>query len=245
MAVLKQLQQSGRCTIVVGQESRCTDCLVREAGICAALTEPELSQLARTSRQVEKKPGEAIVRQGDAVEAYYNIVEGHVRVSRTTEDGRRFITGFLGRGDFIGLAQANEHAATVEAIDHVTLCRFPQRDLRALMEDLRPLERSLNSATAHELVLAQDHMMLLGCRTARERLATFLLSRLRRPPGGGLPTVIDLPMSQTDMADHLGLRLETVNRLLAALRRDGVIGRTVDRRALLLDRDSLRAMAGG
>ena len=244
MAVLKQLQQSARCGIVVAQGSRCSDCLAREASICAPLTDTELSQLAQTSRHIEKKAGEAIVHQGDPVEAFYNITEGHVRVSRSTEDGRRFITGFLGRGDFIGLAQADEHAATVEAIDQVSLCRFPRRDLLTLMKDLRPLEQSLHGATAHELVLAQDHMMLLACRTARERLATFLLSRLRRPPGGSLATVIDLPMSQTDMADHLGLRLETVNRMLASLRRDGIIGRTVDRRALLLDRDALRAMAG-
>lgn len=244
MTVLKLLQQPVRCAIVVGQSARCATCEARNASICASLPAPELARLAQASRHLEKQAGEAIVHQGDPVEAYYNITGGHVRVSRSTEDGRRFITGFLGRGDFIGLSLQPEHPATVEAIDHVTLCRFPRRDLQAMMDDLRPLEQSLHEFTAHELVVAQDHMMLLGCRTARERLATFLLSRLRRPPGPDMAAVIDLPMSQTDMADHLGLRLETVSRLLAELRRSGVIGAIVERRALLLDHDALRTMAG-
>jgi CRP/FNR family transcriptional regulator len=243
MSTMESYLRPMRAPVVVGVSDPCKDCEARAYSLCRALPEADLAQLARVTRRRRLTPGQVLLSEGEPVEHYYNIVEGHVRVFRTLEDGRRQITGFLERGDFIGLALGETHEFTVEAIDEVELCQFPRRALLGLVDDLRPLERALRDLTSHELVAAHDHMVLLGRKTAQERVASFLVQRACPAPAGA-PESVRLPMTQTDIADYLGLRLETVSRVMNALRTQGVIARPSAHHVLVTKPAALRQMAG-
>jgi CRP/FNR family transcriptional regulator len=243
MSTMESYLRHTRAPVVVGVSNPCKDCEARAYSLCRSLPEADLAQLARVTRRINLEAGRVLLSEGEPVDHYFNIVEGNVRVFRTLEDGRRQITGFLERGDFIGLALGETHDFTVEAIDDVELCQFPRRALLALVDDLRPLERALRDLTSHELVAAHDHMVLLGRKTAKERVASFLMQRACPAPTG-MPESVRLPMTQTDIADYLGLRLETVSRVMNALRSQGVIARPNPHHVLVMKPDTLRQAAG-
>ena len=161
-------------------------------------------------------------------------------------DGRRQITGFLFAGDFVGLATAKDYAFSVEAIEPATLCRFRSDEYRSLTRERPALEGALLDRATHELAAAQDQMLLLGRKTAQERIASFLLSlRGRDPMRPPRDDEVRLPMTRAEIADYLGLTIETVSRVLTRLKKSGVI-RTPSLHAIQIERpDVLQALAGG
>jgi CRP/FNR family transcriptional regulator len=209
--------------------SNCDDCGARHTGICAALTEEDLAFLANAAQRAVIPAGDVFMEEGEKATYFYNINQGNVRLFKSLPDGRRQITGFAGPGYFLALAQSEKYIFSAEAMDNVKLCRFNRASLIAVFEEFPALERRLLDAAMHELVIAQQHMLLLGRKTAVERVASFLLSwaeRLELCPAGALPkpgTVLHLPLSRTDLADYLGLTIETVSRSLGQLKRDGLI----------------------
>lgn len=244
MTIMGAFLRSTRCGAVVEVSTLdpgkpCAGCAAQTFSFCRALSHSQLGQLARFTRHVSLRPGQQLVGQGDATEHYYNVVGGHLRAFRELEDGRRQITSFLECGDFIGLSRNDTYDFTIEAIGDVRLCQFPRLALQALVDDFQLLERYLHEQTSNELLAAHDHMVLLGCKTARERVISFLL--YRAGPNGAS---VELPMTQSDIADHLGLRLETVSRVMNALRAEGLIARPGPHKILLLEPAALRAAAG-
>ena len=161
--------------------------------------------------------------QGDRAASCYRILSGCVRIVKLMEDGRRQIGEFLMAGDLLGFDALETHDFAAEAVSDVVLRRYPRRMVDALAENNIGLARRLRDLTAVSLRTAHTRLMLLGRKTASERIATFLLEMAERLPQARA-RVLDLPMSRTDMADHLGLTIETVCRILAHLRRDGTIG---------------------
>lgn len=233
MAILHELSEFRR-PVAINLANRptpanCEDCGARQNGLCEALTEDELAFLARSAQRITLAPGTVFVEEGEKAVYFYNINHGNVRLFKSLPDGRRQITGFSGPGHFLGLAAGENNAFSAEAMDGVKLCRFSRASLMAVFEELPVLERKLLGVAMHELVLAQQQMLLLGRKTAIERIASFLLSwavRLEICPAGGLPaanSVLKLPLSRTDLADYLGLTIETVSRSLSQLKRDGMI----------------------
>jgi CRP/FNR family transcriptional regulator len=244
MATLGALLRPTRCGTLVGapvplQSRSCVNCAASDDSFCRGLSAAHIAELQQVTGHVTLQPGQQLVGQGEQADHFFNLTEGHVRAFRLLEDGRRQITGFLERGDFIGLTRGATYEVGVEAITEVRLCRFSRRALLALMDDIRPLERALHDRTSHELVAAHDHLVLLGCKTARERVITFLLQR-----AGPAGTNVELPMTQTDIADYLGLRLETISRTLHALIKEGLIERPEPHRIRLVKPSALREMAG-
>jgi cAMP-binding proteins - catabolite gene activator and regulatory subunit of cAMP-dependent protein kinases len=133
-----------------------------------------------------------------------------------------------------------------EALEPLQLCRFPRKKLEDLLVELPKLERRLLGETAHELAVAQDQMLLLGRKTAKERVASFLVSLSRRAVKRRRPaSPLDIPMSRTDMADFLGLTTETVSRTLTQLRRAKLIADSGRKGIAILDRDGLSALVDG
>jgi CRP/FNR family transcriptional regulator, nitrogen fixation regulation protein len=161
--------------------------------------------------------------QGDPVENCWRILSGCVRTVRLLEDGRRQVGEFLFDGDIFGLDDLAIHEFAAEAVTDVKLRRYPRRMIEALAESRAALARRLRTLTLNNLHAAHERMMLLGRKTAMERLASFVLEMDRRSATPGR-AVLDLPMSRTDIADHLGLTVETVCRVLAHLKRDGTLG---------------------
>lgn len=202
----------------------CADCKVRLVSVCAALTGEELDELEALSQHIHLAPRQALFRQGDRADAVYNVTEGMVRLSRLLPDGRCHVMGFAMVGDFLGLALLEAHDVTAEALSQTALCRFDRHPFGTLVTGKPHLLQRLHERTGHELSLARDHMTLLSRRTAEEKVASFLLSLRERYARIGLTSVtVALPMGRQDIADHLGLTIETVSRLLTRLDREKVI----------------------
>jgi CRP/FNR family transcriptional regulator len=161
-------------------------------------------------------------------------------------DGRRQITGFVGMGQFLGLAVSDTYAFSAEAIDTVRYCRFTRAGLRALLDDFPLMERRLLEVASVELVAAQDQMLLLGRKTARERLASFLAMQSRQGASNQQPRMrFALPMTRGDIADYLGLTDETVSRTLTKLRIEGLIDIPSQSEVTIRNRPALEELAGG
>jgi len=203
---------------------RCADCTVRPISVCAVLEPDELAELEALSDESGFAEKETILLQGDEATSVYNITEGTVRLYRLLPDGRRQIIGFLLPGDFMGLALSERYAFSADAVEPVKACRFNRVSFSNLVAQKPHFLRRLHEAATHELTLAQDHMVLLGRRTAEEKVAAFLISLRERRRRLGLGTVtLPLPMTRQDIADYLGLTLETVSRTISKLAREKAI----------------------
>ncbi|GJD34991.1 Crp/Fnr family transcriptional regulator [Methylobacterium aerolatum] len=221
----------------------CAECRVRLVSVCAALTGEELDELEALSQPLHLAPRQALFGQGDRAGAVYNVTEGMVRLSRLLPDGRRHVMGFAMVGDFLGLALPEHHDVTAEALGPTVLCRFEKRAFGDLVKAKPHLLQRLLDRAGYELSLAHDHMTLLSRRTAEEKVASFLLSlRERYARIGQTSVTVALPMGRQDIADHLGLTIETVSRLLTRLDREKAL-LIVPGGVRLVDLDRLRDLA--
>jgi len=224
----------------------CAACAARQLAFCNVLEGSDLGRLLQILTETTATTGQAIFYEGDDAEHVYNVTEGVVRVSKMLPDGRRQITGFLFPGDFLGLSHDDAYAYTAEAIGPSRLCRFKRDRLLALFDELPSLEKRLLGMAADELAAAQDQILLLGRKTARERVVSFLrlLAKQARKRGeSGNP--LNLPMSRADIADYLGLTIETVSRTITKLAKDGLIILPSSNRVVLSDMDALEAIEMG
>lgn len=209
--------------------SACISCGARHLGMCDALSDDDLSVLSRAAHRMTLSAGKLIIEEGQSAEYFYNVNSGTVRLFKSLPDGRRQITGFATAGHFIALASTSTHMVSAEAIDTVQICRFSRMTLTSMVIEYPVLERKLLDIAIHELVLNQQQLLLLGRKTALERLATFLLSWWQQQDPCSTNTLpstnakLNLPLSRTDLADYLGLTIETVSRSLSVLKKDGLI----------------------
>jgi CRP/FNR family transcriptional regulator len=161
-------------------------------------------------------------------------------------DGRRQVTGFLFQGDFLGLAFDGSYTYSAEALTDATVCRFARRQFENFVDDHPDVERRLRAMASNELAAAQDQMVLLGRKTALERVASFLLGLIRRQEQLGRDgKAIRLTMTRNDIADYLGLTTETVSRTLTGLRHQGVIELDGNTLVRVRDRAWIKAIAQG
>lgn len=172
---------------------------------------------------------------------------GSLKIYTLLADGRRQVTGFMFPGDFLGLSLEGEYAFTIEALQNAELWWFSRESFDSFIETHPTVERELYRMAAHELAAAQRQMVLLGRKTAAERLASFFLELLKRERriNDSAERSFDLPMSRVDIADYLGLTKETVSRMLAELRSRGLIRLVQLDRVEVLDLAGLSRMADG
>ena len=228
-----------------GAERGCHACAVRSLSICGAMPVSGLQRLESIRRDVNIEPRQMLFFEGDAAADLFNVTSGAVKIYKLLADGRRQITGFILPGDFLGLALHNQYTYSAEAVVSTTLCRFPRRALEKLLDEFPALEKRLLQTASNELATAQDQMLLLGRKTASERIATFLLSLGEREERrGARHDVIELPMSRNDIGDYLGLTVETVSRTFTRFRKAGLLALDSAQRVNILDRDELRSLAG-
>jgi CRP/FNR family transcriptional regulator len=223
----------------------CFSCAVRELAVCGVLESAALRAFKESGPTVHHQAGETIVFEGNEALSVYSLISGLLRLSKLLPDGRRQIAGFLFPGDFLGITLEEEHAFTAEAIAPSALCRFPRRQFDAFLADHPALERRLYAVAAHELAAARQQLVLLGRKTATERLASFLLMLNGRCHATRPDDVVDLPMSRADIADYLGLRIETVSREFSTLRAQRVIQLVTRQSFRIVDRVCLEQLAEG
>ena len=183
---------------------------------------------------------------GETAGVVFLVINGMLRAFKSLPDGRRLITAFLGEGDYLGLAVDGRYQYAVEAVTPVNLRRFPRHRFEAILGDSPRLRNTLLHNATEELRLAQDHMVLLGRKSAMEKLTSFLLHLARRNKRAGRPpSPVSLSMTRGDIADYLGLTTETVSRTLTLLREDGVINFPASRKVAILRFDKLAALSSG
>jgi len=176
----------------------------------------------------------------------FNLTDGVVKIYKMMADGRRQVTGFLFPGDFLGLVHNESYAYNAETVTETKLCQFPRSQFEALLDELPDLEQRLLGMASHELASAQDQMLLLGRKSAPERVASFLLMLARaierqRHPGNP----IAIPMARTDIADYLGLTIETVSRTLSKFSSQHLIQLMDNKQVQLVDPAALYKVAVG
>ena len=169
-------------------------------------------------------PCETVFSEEELTTSFYNVLEGVMRLYKLLPDGRRQIVGFALPGDFLGMNISGRHNFSADAIGPVVVCQFPKASFGRFIEDKAHLLRRINELAIRELSQARDHMVLLGRRSAEEKVATFLLGwRDRLMLLHGPSNIVPLPMSRQDIADFLGLTIETVSRTFTKLERDRII----------------------
>ncbi|MBB5746275.1 helix-turn-helix domain-containing protein [Brevundimonas variabilis] len=228
------------------RSNACDTCGARPLSVCASIDDADLSRLDALAEHLDLQSGETLIQADEAASHVFNITSGSVRVYRLLSDGRRQITGFLFAGDFLGLATGDTYVFSAEAIEPVTACRFRKSDYRTLIRETPALETALLDRANHELVAAQNQMLLLGRKTALERVSTFLLEMPTQDPARPGPQErVHLPMTRAEIADYLGLTIETVSRVFTRLKTQGVI-RLISLSEVRIEQpDVLRALADG
>ena len=224
----------------------CKSCEVRHKGMCGALNSMELTLLSKHTRQVTQPAGEELVGESTDIDAYDNIMRGVVKLSKTLEDGRQQIVGLQFAPDLVGRLYASESPLTAQAASDVDVCRVPRTILERLIDGNPELRKRLMDQSLRELDEARDWMVTLGRKTASEKVASLLLLIATHldPDAGGERRVFDLPVSRLDIADYLGLTIETVSRQLSKLKREKIITITANRHIEVLSFARLRARAG-
>jgi CRP/FNR family nitrogen fixation transcriptional regulator len=187
------------------------------------------------------KKGTEIYGEKEPADYVYQVRIGAVRSYKLLSDGRRQIGAFHLAGDIFGLENGSEHRFTADAIVDTTVRLIKRHSLEMVAESDAVVSRNLLSMTTNNLQHAEDHMLLLGRKTSLERVAAFLTEMDRRLTAAG---VMALPMSRRDIADYLGLTLETVSRALSRLHELGILGfiGTNQRQIVLLDRRQLASL---
>lgn len=202
----------------------CAECSVRLVSVCGALELSELEALERISHLTTFAPKSMLFDQGALAGSVFNVTEGVVRLYKSLPDGRRQIMGFALPGDFLGLALMDRYGVTAEAVTTVKACRFMRSSFVSYIDGKPHLLRRLHEFAGHELSLAQEQMLLLGRKTAEEKVAAFLINlQTRYGRIGPMSVTVPLPMSRQDIADYLGLTIETVSRTLTKLAREKAI----------------------
>ena len=202
----------------------CASCGARPYSVCSAIADADLAFLAAVALPMTIEAGASFMAEDEPASHFFNLTGGTARLFKLLPDGRRQVLGFARSGHFLGLVSAKAYTVSAEAVEQVHLCRFPRARLHRLVGQFPRLERQLLETTANELATAQEQMVLLGRKTARERVASFLVGWAV----GGRPcappvTHLHLPMPRGDIADYLGLTIETVSRTLTRFRIEGLL----------------------
>lgn len=220
----------------------CATCQARPLTLCAGVAAEQLPLLESHSRVFDLRKGTCLFTQGDRAAYVYNVIEGCLRLINEFPDGRRQVLGFPMPGDCFGITHMQAYDYGASALTHCRICRIPEDAFRSLLLDLPPVNQALHVRDEELLHAARTHAMALGRGTAVERVAGFLLERLGHPAAGKSVEVV-LPMHRGDIADYLGLTLETVSRTFTALRRRTLIELCPHGVVKILDRAVLERIA--
>jgi CRP/FNR family transcriptional regulator len=202
----------------------CRRCEARCQSLCGSVSDGQLALFAGIVESVHARAHQRVISEGDPAQHTYNIVSGTAKLLKELPDGRQQIVGFLLTGDFFGLPADDAYPYSVEAIAETQLCRFRLDRFKAVLSRIPALESALRGRLVGDLAAAQEQMLALGQKSALERVAGFLLQLSARAGWLGLPRdPMHLPMTRSDIADYLGLTLETVSRCIGRLKERGLI----------------------
>ena len=230
-------------------EIECSGCPIRHRAVCARCDSDELVRLEEIKYYRTYEAGQAITWAGDEMAFVASVVRGVATISQTMSDGRKQMVGLLLPSDFIGRPGRSSTPYDVTAVGDVTLCCFRRKPFEQLMATTPHVAERLLDMSLDELDAAREWMLVLGRKTAREKIASLLTIIARREATVGIQAMkgritIDLQLTREAMADYLGLTLETVSRQISALKNEGVIELGPQRRIIVPDIRLLMAETG-
>jgi CRP/FNR family transcriptional regulator len=226
----------------------CTQCVIREKAICQSLSEDELDSLSAVGRHQALKRGQTVVWQGDESLLVGNVIDGVLKLSVTSAEGKDQTLGIMFPSDFVGRPFGARTQHSVVALTDAHICTFRRSGFDDFARRHPDLEHSLLQRTLLDLDRTREWMVLLGRKSAMARVASFLVAmgervgRAVQADGDGTLR-FDLPLSRQDIADLLGLTIETVSRQITHLRERGIIETPGRRGIVVLDGESLRDCA--
>ena len=228
------------------EPSQCAACAARQVSLCQAMPSEDIALLDELAAKHTAAKGQTFISEGDDAVSLFNITAGTVKIYKLLGDGRRQIIGFLSVGDFLGLAPGSRYPFTAEAITPVRYCQFKRTRMEQVFTEYPAMRRKILEIASNELAEAQEQMLLLGRKTAKEKIASFLLGRVRRAQRlGGGGNSVDLPMSRHDIGDFLGLTTETVSRCFTSMKNDNIIKLDGASLVRLVDKAQLEQLASG
>lgn len=226
--VAKKIMAQNTRTKTRTSPQSCEDCPIRHRAVCARCDDDELQQLEEIKFYRFFEAGQPVIWSGDRMDFVASVVSGVAALTQTMEDGRTQMVGLLLPSDFVGRPGREGAAYNVTATTDLMMCCFRKKPFEQMMNDTPHIAHRLLEMTLDELDAAREWMLVLGRKTAREKIASLLsiIARRNAAPDfaeiGGTAT-FDLPLTREAMADYLGLTLETVSRQMSALKKDGVI----------------------
>ena len=226
----------------------CGNCSLSELCLPHGMNGQDMEKLdAIARRQQPYQPGQHVYRAGDHSRSLYAVRSGALKSYCTTHGGDEQVLGFTLPGELVGLDGMSDgnYASSSIVLETASVCELPYDSLEDLCHSLPGLNRQMMRLVSKEITTDQEMLLLLGKRTAEERLAAFLLSLSSRYASRGLSRkTFNLPMSRQDIGNYLGLAIETVSRLFASYQKHGLL--SVNRREIvILDMAHLRAMVEG
>lgn len=236
------------CPVLVDKsdknQTRCATCEIRSYSFCRCLKDVQLNIFSKISSEKEFINKQTVFLQEEESKNLYNITQGNIKIYKLLRDGRIQIIGFLYPGDFFGSYKKGKYNYSAESIGDVKLCVFKQEVLDNYLEKNMNLAKELLHMTSHELTLAQDRIGVLGKLNANQRMAAFILNiSKQRARIGWQDNPISLPMMRQDIADYLGLTLETVSRELTKLKTSNLIKVLSSSQIYLRDKASLSVIS--
>ena len=234
---------------VIVEPKTCDECPIRHRAVCAKCEADELAMLEQIKYYRSFQAGQTVIWSGDQMGFVGSVVSGIASLTQTMEDGRTQMVGLLLQSDFVGRPGRDSVPYDVTATSDMVMCCFRKKPFEEMMNRTPHIAHRLLEMTLDELDAARDWMLVLGRKTAREKIASLLTIIARRDAtlNMGPDTsvlVFDLPLTREAMADYLGLTLETVSRQISALKRDGVIILEGKRHITVPDFDRLLEEAG-
>jgi CRP/FNR family transcriptional regulator len=230
---------------------RCEHCPVRHQAVCGAMDDVQVKKLSQIAHRRKIPAGQTIISDAEPVDFFANVIAGAVKLTKTLPDGRQQIVGLLFAPDFLGRAYSRSNPYTAEAATEVEICTFPNVAFERLVSEYPGLQQRLFQHTLDELDAARDWMLLLGRKTAEEKVASFLYMLARRSLMVGCShsakpanASFELPLTRADMADFLGLTIETVSRQLTRMKTSNVIRLSTNRLIMVPDIARLARVAG-
>ena len=226
----------------------CSDCPIRHRAVCARCEPDELTRLEEMKFYRSYEAGQTVAWAGDQMDFVASVVSGAATLTQTMEAGRRLMVGLLLPSDFVGRPGRSGASYDVVAVTDLVMCCFRKKPFEQMMVTTPHVAERLLEMTLDELDAAREWMLVLGRKTAREKIASLLAIFARRDavlgPVHTRSVQFDLPLTREAMADYLGLTLETVSRQISALKREGIIVLQGKRSILIPDIDALMEEAG-
>ncbi|WP_119084686.1 Crp/Fnr family transcriptional regulator [Altererythrobacter sp. B11] len=224
----------------------CEHCTVRDKAVCRSLNAEDMERLGRMGRHQKLSRGQVLQWEGDESLLIGNVIEGVVKLSASTRQGKDQTLGIAYPGDFIGRPFGARSAQTVTALSEARVCTFRRADFDEFARTHPELEHDMLRRTLDELDHLRSWMLLLGHKSAQSKVASFLLEmahRLGEPTSDGAGVAFTLPFGRQEIAEVLGMTIETVSRQITQLRNDRLVETPGQRDIVIRDRATLQDLA--